>query len=75
MDGRSRNVKTRKVRIDRNSKCNDNLSWSFVARHDCTHAQSMRKNGNRAKWICRDEKAERVIARGRKRDRDERTDG
>lgn len=41
----------RKVHIDRNSKCSDNLSRPFVVRCDCTHAQSVRENGNRAKWI------------------------
>lgn len=39
------------MHIDCNSKCSDNLLRPFVVWRDCTHAQSVRENGNRAKWI------------------------
>lgn len=47
------------------SKCSDNLSRPFVVRHDCTYAQSVRENGNRAKWICSHRKSAWEEGRGR----------
>lgn len=55
----------RKVHIDCNSKCSDNLLRPFVVWRDCTHAQSVRENGNRAKWIRSLRKSAREEGRGR----------